>query len=395
MSSEIKDVCIVAAARTPIGGYMGALAGFTAPKLGSMAIQAALGKSKLKPEAVGQVFMGNVLTAGVGQAPARQASIGAGIPVSVGATTINKVCGSGLMAVHLGSQAIRLGEATVVVAGGMESMSNVPFLLPGARAGLRLGNAQLIDGMVHDGLWDVYNNFHMGNAAELCARERSLSRADQDAFASESYVRARKAIADGAFRDEIAPVEVKSKKGPSTFVQDDEGPARFQPEKMPTLKPAFEEGGSVTAANASSINDGAAAVVLCDPETATKAGCEVLAKIRGFAGAAMKPEWFTVAPSLAITNLLSKTGLKASDIDLFEINEAFAVVALAVSRELKLDAKKVNVNGGAIAIGHPIGASGARILVTLVHALKQRNLKRGIAAICLGGGEAIAMLVER
>lgn len=394
--SANQEVVIVAAKRTPIGSFMGALANFTAPQLGATAIQAAVQASTLKPQSVEQVIMGNVLTAGVGQAPARQALKGAGLPNSTAATTVNKVCGSGLMAVNLASQMIRLGEAQICVAGGMESMSNTPFLLPGARSGLKLGNATLVDAMVHDGLWDVYNNMHMGNCAELCAKERNISRQDQDAFTIDSYQRARKSIGEGLFRDEIIPFEVKSKKGPSTFVNDDEEPARFQPDKIPTLRPVFQaDGGTVTAANASSINDGAAALVLTTAELAKKQGCEILATIKGFAGAAMAPEWFTVAPSLAIQNLLQKTNLKTSDIDLYEINEAFAVVTLAVARELNLDMQKVNVRGGAVAMGHPIGASGARILVTLIHSLKQMNRKRGIAAICLGGGEAIAMMVER
>jgi acetyl-CoA C-acetyltransferase len=338
--------------------------------------------------------MGNVLTAGVGQAPARQASIGAGIPNTVGATTINKVCGSGLMAVHLASQSIRLGDAEICVAGGMESMSNAPYLVPGARSGLKYGNANLIDAMIHDGLWDVYNNMHMGSCAELCAKERKISREAQDKFTIESYQRALQSAAQKYFEAEIVPIEIKSKKG-STIIKDDEEPTRFQPEKIPTLKPAFQENGTVTAANASSINDGAAALILTNETTAKKNGCEILGRIRGFSGAAMAPEWFTVAPSQAINNLLRKVDLKPSDIDLYEINEAFAVVSLAVATEVGIDLSKVNIRGGAVALGHPIGASGARILVTLLHALKQTGGKRGVAAICLGGGEAVAMLVER
>jgi acetyl-CoA C-acetyltransferase len=394
MSSETNQAVIVAAKRTPIGGFMGGLAGFTAPELGSQAIQAALAASKLAAASINQVYMGNVLTAGVGQAPARQASIGAGIPNTVGATTINKVCGSGLMAVHLASQSIRLGDAEICVAGGMESMSNAPYLVPGARSGLKYGNANLIDAMIHDGLWDVYNNMHMGSCAELCAKERKISREAQDKFTIESYQRALQSAAQKYFEAEIVPIEIKSKKG-STIIKDDEEPTRFQPEKIPTLKPAFQENGTVTAANASSINDGAAALILTNETTAKKNGCEILGRIRGFSGAAMAPEWFTVAPSQAINNLLRKVDLKPSDIDLYEINEAFAVVSLAVATEVGIDLSKVNIRGGAVALGHPIGASGARILVTLLHALKQTGGKRGVAAICLGGGEAVAMLVER
>lgn len=395
MSSDKKDAVIVAAARTPIGSFMGSLATLSAPQLGSQVIRAALERSKIPPAEVEQVFMGNVLSAGLGQAPARQAALGAGLSQAVGATTLNKVCGSGLMAVHLASQAIRLGDASVMIAGGMESMSNAPYLIPGARAGLKLGNQTLVDAMIHDGLWDVYNNFHMGNAAELCARERNISRADQDAFCMESYRRARLSTEKGFFRDEIIAVEIANKKGPATMIREDEEPNRFQPEKIPTLKPAFIDNGTVTAANASSINDGAAAFVLTHRDKAERSNCEILGTIRGFANAALKPEWFTVAPVPAIQTLLQKTGLKVGDIDLFEINEAFSVVALAVMRELKLDPAKVNVRGGAVAMGHPIGASGARILSTLLYSLKQLGLKRGVAAICLGGGEAIAMLVER
>ncbi len=390
----MEAAVIVSAQRTPIGSFLGSLASLTAPQLGSVAIRAAIERSKFKPEQVDQVFMGHVLTAGVGQAPARQASLGAGLPVSVGATTVNKVCGSGLMAVHLASQAIRLGEMQVVVAGGMESMSHAPYLLQGARAGLKFGHGKLVDAMIHDGLWDVYNDFHMGCAAELCAREHKVSREDQDNFAKESYSRALHASKEGLFNDELVPVEVKSKKAVVTVVEDEE-PTRFKPEKVAALKPAFEKSGTVTAANASSINDGAAAVVVTSEKAAAASGCEILGRIRGFANTPMEPEWFTIAPVEAIRKLLQQADLKTGDIDLFEINEAFAVVALAISRQLDLDATKVNVRGGAVALGHPIGASGTRILVTLLHAMKQMQSRFGVAAICLGGGEAVAMLVER
>ena len=390
----MREVAIVAAKRTAIGSFQGSLASLKAPELGSKAIAAAVQAASIDGELVDQVYMGNVLTAGVGQAPARQATIGARLPEKVMATTVNKVCGSGLMAVQLARQAIQLEHASVVVAGGMESMSNAPYLLPDARDGLRLGHGKVIDSMIHDGLWDVYNNFHMGVAAELCAKEKQLSREDQDNYAKQSYERALQSIEKGCFKDEIVAVEVKQRKFTLT-VDTDEEPGRFVAEKLSTLRPAFDEKGTVTAINASSINDGAAALLLMDVDSATKQGCEILAVIKGFAGAALKPEWFTVAPINAVEALMEKTKLTLADIDLFEINEAFSVVALACSKGLGLPQEKVNVFGGAVALGHPIGASGARILVTLISALKQKQKKRGVAAICLGGGEAVAMLVER
>jgi acetyl-CoA C-acetyltransferase len=391
----MREVVIVGAARTPIGSFQGELAPLKAPELGKAAIIEALKRSGASPGDVNEVFMGCVLPAGVGQAPARQASIFAGLPKEVPCTTINKVCGSGLKAVMLGAQAIMSGEADVVVAGGMESMSNVPYYLPTARAGMRMGNQTVVDGMIHDGLWDVYNNFHMGTAAELCAREKKIDRAAQDAYAIESFKRALQAQKSGAFKDEIVALEVPQRKGPAKRVELDEGPSKGDIEKIPTLKPAFGKDGTVTAGNASTINDGAAAIIVCGADVAAARGWKPLAKIRAMAQAAQAPEWFTTAPAVAIDRALQKAKLGRSDIDLYEINEAFAVVAIANNQLLELDAKKVNVHGGAVALGHPIGASGARILTTLLYALQAQGKKRGVASLCIGGGEAVAMVVER
>jgi acetyl-CoA C-acetyltransferase len=391
----MREVVIVSAARTPIGSFQGELAGLKAPELGKVAIAEALARAGVAATEVDEVFMGCVLPAGVGQAPARQASIFAGVPKEVPCTTVNKVCGSGLKAVMLGAQAIRAGEADIVVAGGMESMSNVPYYLAGARQGYRMGNQTVVDGMIHDGLWDVYNNFHMGSAAELCARERKIDRAAQDAYAVESFKRALAAQKSGAFKDEIVAVDVPQRKGPPKKVELDEGPARGDIEKIPSLKPAFQKDGTVTAGNASTINDGAAAVIVCGADVAQKRGWKPLARIVAMAQAAQAPEWFTTAPALSIDRALKKAGLGRGDIDLYEINEAFAVVAIANNQLLELDAKKVNVHGGAVALGHPIGASGARILTTLLYALKNQGKKRGVASLCIGGGEAVAMVVER
>jgi acetyl-CoA C-acetyltransferase len=338
--------------------------------------------------------MGCVLPAGQGQAPARQASIGAGVPASVGAVTVNKVCGSGLKAVVFGANAIATGEHDVVVAGGMESMTNAPFLLPKAREGLRLGHAQVIDSLIQDGLWDAYKNVHMGDCGELCAKEKGITRADQDAFAAESYRRALAAQAAGKFKGEIAPVEVAARKGPPTIVDTDEEPGRGDIEKLSSLRPAFQKDGTITAGNASSINDGAAALVLADADVAAKHGWKPLARIVGAAGHAQAPEWFTTAPAGAIEKLLARVGWKKNDVDLWEINEAFAVVSVANNRMLGLDPAKVDVWGGAVALGHPIGASGARVLVTLLAALRDGNKKRGVASLCIGGGEGIALAVE-
>lgn len=390
-----KNVYILSGVRTPIGGFMGALSSLSATDLGAIAIKEALVRAGIKPEAVSETIMGCVLTAGLGQAPARQASIKAGLPKHVPATTVGKVCGSGLKAVMLGAQAIACGDAEVVVAGGMESMSNVPYYLPQARAGARLGNATMVDGMVHDGLWDVYNNFHMGNAAELCAKEYSFTREAQDAFAKQSYERAIEATSKGYFKKEIVPVEIKDRKGNSTFVAEDEEPKNVNFEKMPSLKPVFDKNGTITAANASSINDGAAALVIASEEFVKKNHLQPLAKISGFTQAAREPEWFTIAPADAIESLSKKIHWDLQGVDLFEINEAFSVVSLAVNKKLGLDPKKVNIHGGAVSLGHPIGASGARILVTLLYALERQNKKTGIASLCIGGGEAVALGVER
>jgi acetyl-CoA C-acetyltransferase len=393
--SNLRDVMIVGAARTPIGAFQGDLAAMTAPKLGSIAIKAALERAQLPGEAVGEVYMGCVLPAGQGQAPARQAAMGAGLPTSVGAVTVNKVCGSGLKAVVLGANAIGQREHDLVVAGGMESMTNSPYLLPKGREGFRLGHAQVIDSLILDGLWDVYGNVHMGDCGELCAREHAITREQQDAFAAESFRRAHAAASEGKFRAEIVPVEVPQRKGPARLIAEDEGPRRGDADKLASLRPAFQKDGTITAGNASSINDGAAALVLAAVETATARGLAPLARIVGYAGHAQAPEWFTTAPAGAIGRLMEKVGWKVADVDLWEINEAFAVVALINNRMLGLDAARVNVWGGAVALGHPIGASGARLLVTLLSALRDAGKRRGVASLCIGGGEAIALAVER
>ena len=388
-----RNVVITSAVRTPIGSFNGALAPLKAPQLGSIVIREALKRSQLKPDQVQQVIMGNVITAGVGQAPARQAAIFAGLPTSVDCMTINKVCGSGLKAVMLARNEIALGEADIVVAGGMESMSNAPYLLDKARWGYRMGHAELIDAMIRDGLWDVYNNFHMGNAAELCARECNIPREAQDEFAVLSYKRALKAQEKGYFKEEIVPVPVPQKKG-EIIVEEDEEPKKARFEKIPTLRPAFEKDGTVTAANASKINDGASAVVVMAEETAQALGIKPLARIVAQATASKDPEWFTTAPADAIQRVLQKAQMTVDDIDLFEINEAFAVVTIAVDNILGIPVEKVNIAGGAVALGHPIGASGARILTTLIHNLKRTGGKRGIASLCIGGGEAVAVIIE-
>jgi acetyl-CoA C-acetyltransferase len=390
----MKDVVVVAGARTPVGSFQGSLASVPAPRLGAVAVRAALERGGVAPDAVGEVYLGCVLPAGIGQAPARQASIGAGIPAAVGAVTVNKVCGSGLKAVVFGANAITAGEHDVVVAGGMESMSNAPYLLPKAREGYRLGHAQVIDSLIHDGLWDAYGNVHMGDCAELCAKEKGITRADQDAFAVESYKRALRAVAEGKFRAEIVPVEIAQKKGAPKIVADDEEPGRGDIEKLGGLRPAFQKDGTVTAGNASSINDGAAALVLAAADVAKARGWKPVARIVGSAGHAQAPEWFTTAPAGAIERLLGKIGWKKDDVDLWEINEAFAVVSIANNRMLGLDPARVNVWGGAVALGHPIGASGARLLVTLLSALRAAGKRRGVASLCIGGGEGIALAVE-
>jgi acetyl-CoA C-acetyltransferase len=390
----MKDLVILSAARTPIGSFLGKLSTLTAPALGSVAIRGALERAGVPAAEVEQVIMGNVLQAGEGQAPARQASLGAGIPDSVACITVHKVCGSGMRAVMDASNGIQAGEYELAVAGGMESMSNAPYLLERVRTGYRMGNAQLIDSMIKDGLWDPYKDMHMGNCAELCAAKYHFTREEQDAFSLESYRRAQDASTRCLTGQEIVAVEVPRKKGDPEKVDKDEEPFAAPLDKMPTLRPAFQKDGTVTAANSSKINDGAAALVVASEERARAGKYAPIARIVASAGVAAAPEWFTTAPIAAIQKLLDKTGLKVSDIDLFEINEAFAAVAMAAIRELGLDAARVNVRGGAVAIGHPIGASGARILTTLIHALRHERKKRGIAAICIGGGEATAMLVE-
>jgi acetyl-CoA C-acetyltransferase len=390
-----RDVVIVGAARTPVGAFLGSLSSLTAPQLGATAIKAALERDGIASSKVDEVFMGCVLQAGVGQAPGRQAALFAGLPDTVPCTTINKVCGSGLKSVVSGAQAIALGDADVVVAGGMESMSNAPYLSHAMRTGARMGNVEFKDAMILDGLWDVYGQVHMGNCAELCADTYKISRATQDEYAVESTQRAMRAQREGAFKAEIVPVQVPQKKGEALVVSEDEGPKKAMPDKIPTLKPAFRKDGTVTAANASSINDGAAALVLMSAERAKAEGKAPLARIVGHASAARKPAEFTVAPADAIKKLLEKQKMSAGDVDLWEINEAFAVVAIANNQLLKLDPSKVNVRGGAVVLGHPIGASGARLMVTLLYAMKDLNKRRGVASLCIGGGEGIAMMVER
>jgi acetyl-CoA C-acetyltransferase len=389
----MKEVYIVSATRTPIGSFGGALASFSATQLGALVIKSAVERSALRPEQIQEVYMGNVMSAGIGQAPATQAAIFAGLPY-LPATTVNKVCASGMKALMLAAQSIALGQNDIVVAGGMESMSNVPYYLDQARNGYRLGNGQLIDGLVKDGLWDVYNDYHMGSAAELCAAECHISRQEQDAYATESYKRSQMAQAGGKFNEEITPIELKDKKGNITLLSSDEEPSAVKFDKIPLLKPVFKKEGTVTAANASTLNDGAAALVLMSKEKADKLGIKPLAKIISYADAQQAPEWFTTAPSKAIPLALHRAGLSADQIDFFEINEAFSVVALANNEQLKLDPAKVNVNGGAVSLGHPLGASGARIIVTLLHVLQQNGGKLGAAGICNGGGGASAMVIE-
>ncbi len=389
-----REVVIVSAARTPIGSFGGVFGSVPAPKLGAAAIQEALSRASVQGADVDQVYMGCVLPAGVGQAPARQASLGAGVPDSVGCVTLNKVCGSGLMAVIQAAQSIKAGDAEIAVAGGMESMSNAPYYLPKARNGYRMGNGEIVDGMVHDGLWDPYGDHHMGIAGELCASERKIDRERQDAWAITSYKRAQASIAQGHFKAEIVPVQVPQRKGDPVVVDTDEEPGRAMLDKIPTLRPAFKKDGTITAANAPSVNDGGAALVVMSKDEADKRGLKPLARIVAYDNAAQAPEWFTTAPAKAVAKVLAKTGLKADDVELWEINEAFAVVSLANQDEIGIPDDRINVRGGAVALGHPIGCSGARILTTLLYALKSTGKTRGMAAICLGGGEGLAMMVE-
>jgi len=391
----MKEVVIVSAVRTPIGSFGGTLSSLTSPELGAIAIAESIKRAKISPETVGEVIMGNVLTAGVGQAPARQAVIKAGLPNHVSATTVNKVCASGMKAVMFAANLIHSGEADTIIAGGMESMSNVPFYLPSMRFGNKLGHTQAEDGILRDGLIDAFNHEHMGNCAELCAREMNFSRDDQDDFAIESYKRSQKAVAQGWFDSEIVPVKIRDRKGNATMVEVDEEISRVDFDKLRTLRPVFQKEGTVTAANASAINDGAAALVVMSGDKARELGLKPIARILSQASAAKDPEWFTTAPADAIPLALKRAGISTSDVDLFEINEAFSVVSLANNQLLNLNPDKVNIHGGAVSMGHPIGCSGARILVTLIHALHRTGGRYGCAGICNGGGGASAMVIER
>ena len=391
----MDDIVILSGARTPIGSFLGSLSSVPAPRLGAVAIKAALERAGVAPEQVEQVIMGNVLQAGQGQAPARQAGIYAGIPYEAGAVTVHKVCGSGMKTMMYAANDIRCGDYEVAVAGGMESMSMAPYLLPKGRTGYRMGNGQVIDHMVADGLWDPYDNKHMGNCAETCVKHYGFTREAQDEFAMTSYTRARVSMEDGTFAAEIIPVEVPGRRGAVTVVDADEEPTKANLEKMSKLRPAFDKEGSVTAANASKINDGAAALVLTSASRAAAMGRKPIARIIAQATVAQEPEWFTTAPIGAIRKVLDRAGMSIDDIDLFEINEAFAAVVLAALTELELSVDKVNLSGGAVALGHPIGASGARIMVTLLNALERHGKRFGCASLCIGGGEAAAMIVER
>ena len=390
-----KEVYIVSAARTPIGSFMGSLSKFAAPKLGSIAIKGALEKAGVSADQVDEVFMGNVMSAGLGQAPARQASIYAGIPNTVPCTTVNKVCASGTKSIMLGAQSILLGDSDVIVAGGMENMSSVPHYISGHRTGSKLGHGKMLDGMIKDGLWDVYNDYHMGNAAELCAKECNISREDQDAFAIESYKRSQASIEAGKFKNEIVPVEIPQRKGDPVIFDTDEEPANVKFEKIPALRPVFDREGTVTAANASTINDGAAAVVLASGEAVEKYGLKPIARIVSYADAAKAPEWFTIAPTDAVNLALKKADMTVDQIDAFELNQAFSVVGIANQRNLNIDPAKVDQFGGAVSLGHPLGASGTRIVVTLLSVLADTSGKYGVAGICNGGGGASALVVER
>ena len=393
--AQVLEAIIITGKRTPIGSFQGSLANISAPKLGSIVIDSVLNKSKIPTDRIDEVIMGNVLPAGLGQAPARQAALGAGLPKSVECLTINKMCGSGLKAVMLAAQAIQTGNAEVVIAGGMENMSQAPYLLSKARKGYRMGHGEILDSMIQDGLWDVYNDQHMGNCAELCARERNYSREAQDAVAVESYTRAQLAQKKGLFKNEIVPVSVPQKKGEPIRVSEDDEPGKANFKKIPSLRPAFEKNGTITAANASKINDGAAALMITNSHILKDQNCKNPFQIISQASTAQEPEWFTTAPIQAIKKVLKIAGLNAGDINLWEINEAFAPVVMAAVDEFQLDWNCVNIKGGAIALGHPIGASGARILVTLIHSMTENNAKLGLATLCIGGGEASAIIVEK
>ena len=395
MPQTLPPIYVISAARTPIGAFLGSLSSLRAPDLGATAIRGALSRAKLAPDAIQEVFMGNVLSAGIGQAPARQAAIYAGIPNTVPATTVSKVCGSGMQAFIFGAKTIAGGDADLVMVGGMESMSNVPYYLEKARSGYRMGDGKIVDGMIFDGLWDPYSNVHMGTCGDKCAAEYKFSREQQDEFSKESFRRALAAQKEGMFDAEIEAVSVPQRKGDPLSVKLDEGPSKGDPSKFGTLKPAFSKDGTITAANASSINDGASALVLASEKALKEHKLEPLGRIVGYGGAAQAPEWFTTAPAKAIDETVAKLGLKKDQIDLYEINEAFAVVTMACNKLCGLDPQKVNVRGGAVALGHPIGATGARLLTTLLYAMKDRGAKRGLASLCIGGGEALAVVVER
>ena len=392
----MDQAVILSAVRTPIGKFQGGLASLSAPKLGAKVATEAVRRVGIDPKSVDEIIMGNVVQAGLGQNPARQAGLGAGFDVRVAAMTINKVCGSGLKAVALAAQSVILGEAEIVVAGGMESMSNCPYLLPGARTGYRIGNAEIIDSMVHDGLWDVYNDFHMGITAELVAEKYGITRQEQDQFALESHRRAVTARKSCFIESQILPIEIPQKKGDPVVVKYDESPREDASlETLSKLRPAFKKDGTVTAGNAPGTNDGAAALVVTTERTASRLGKTPMVRIAAQAVSGVDPKWIMMAPVYAVEKILGKTGWDRRDVDLYELNEAFAAAAIAVTRELRLDMSKVNVNGGAVAFGHPIGASGARILTTLLYEMQRRNVHRGIAALCLGGGNAVALAVER
>jgi acetyl-CoA C-acetyltransferase len=390
----MKEVVIVSAVRTPMGSFGGAFSNVSATQLGSVAIKGAVEKAGINPNEIDEVYMGNVLQANLGQAPARQAAIGAGLNQDVPCTTINKVCSSGMKSIMLAAQSIMCGDNEVVVAGGMENMSSVPHYFAKGRNGQKLGDMKLVDGLVKDGLTDVYNKVHMGNCAELCAKEMNFSREQQDAFAVESYNRSAKAWAEGKFSDEVVPVAVAQRRGDDLIISEDEEYKNVKMDKIPNLRPVFDKEGTVTAANASTLNDGAAALILMSVDKAKALGLQPLAKIKSYADAAHQPEWFTTAPAKALPIALEKSNISTGDVDFFELNEAFSVVGLANIEKLGLDASKVNVNGGAVSLGHPLGCSGARIIVTLLHVLKQNQAKVGAAGICNGGGGASAMVVE-
>ncbi|WP_414659939.1 thiolase family protein [Horticoccus sp. 23ND18S-11] len=390
----MSEVVILSATRTPLGAFQGALASVPAPRLGAVAIRGAVAQAGVRADEITDVLMGHVLQAGAGQAPARQAALYARLPPAVRCTTVHKVCGSGMEAVIMGARALAAGDATLVVAGGMETMSAAPYLLPKARDGYRLGHQQVVDSLLHDGLWDPYDNLHMGNCAEQCARKYGFTREQQDAFAAESFRRAQAAQQDGRLAQEITAVEKPGAKGATVVVDRDEGPAKVNFEKMPTLRPAFEAAGTITAANASTLNDGAAALVLGTVADAKVRGLKPIARVVAWGAHAQEPVWFTTAPVTAAQHALQRAGWSVDDVDVWEVNEAFAVVPLAFMHELRVPHDRLNVRGGAIALGHPLGASGARILVTLLAAMRERGARRGLAAICIGGGEGLAVCVE-